>query len=246
MQINDTSKEYGGLNCRVIDALAEGEEPSLLIVVCHGYGAPGTDLVPISYEVLHQFPHLSRHVQFICPAAPISLGGFGPYESRAWWELDIQAVEEAISKGAFVDRSNILPEGLVKAREVVSSLLKDIAADTSIPMSRTVLSGFSQGSMVMTDAAFHAEVNPAALCIFSGTLLCQQEWSKEAANRNGLKVLQSHGKQDPLLSFDTAISLRELMENAGLDVNFIPFDGPHTIPEEAMSAFGELIDQVSS
>jgi phospholipase/carboxylesterase len=54
-------------------------------------------------------------------------------------------------------------------------------------------------------------------------------------------VLQSHGRQDPILPFSDAGLLRDLLLEAGLSVDFLPFDGPHTISEEALEHLGALL-----
>jgi phospholipase/carboxylesterase len=104
-----------------------------------------------------------------------------------------------------------------------------------------VLGGFSQGAMVTTDLALRQDEAPAALVILSGTLLTEAEWRTRAPRRKGLSVLQSHGRQDPILPFDDAVALRELLQEAGLSVDFLPFDGPHSIPEEALDRLGALL-----
>ncbi len=35
---------FGGLKCRIIDAVPEGEQPKIVVVLCHGFGASGDDL----------------------------------------------------------------------------------------------------------------------------------------------------------------------------------------------------------
>jgi len=43
---------WGGLSSHVVHDLAHGEAPSLAVVLCHGYGAPATDLVPLAQPIL--------------------------------------------------------------------------------------------------------------------------------------------------------------------------------------------------
>jgi len=104
-----------------------------------------------------------------------------------------------------------------------------------------VLGGFSQGAMVTTDLALRQDEAPAALVILSGTLLAESEWRARAVRRKGLRVLQSHGRQDPILPFAEAVLLRDLLQESGLAVEFLPFDGPHTISEEALDRLGALL-----
>lgn len=129
------------------------------------------------------------------------------------------------------------PSELPVLRETMFRLLADLEGEEGIPVSRVVLGGFSQGAMLAADIALHLPVSPAGLCVFSGTLLDADEWTRLAPARRGMPALLSHGRQDPLLSFRTAEALRDLFVKAGVAVQFVPFDGPHTIAPEGFAAF---------
>ena len=97
-------------------------------------------------------------------------------------------------------------------------LIRQLKEETGLPTSRFILAGFSQGGMLSTDVALHLDENPAALCSFSGPrgllllcllvsvlmlsqggLLCEDKWQPLMSQRKGMKVLLSHGAQDPLI-----------------------------------------------
>ena len=65
-----------------------------------------------------------------------------------------------------------------------------------------------------------------------------------AKKRGDLSVLQTHGKYDPLLPFAGAEALRDLMTESGLAVEFVAFDGPHTIPLEGLDRCAALMSRV--
>ena len=65
------STKLGELDCQVVDALAPGSPPELAVILCHGYGAPATDLVPLAAELLTLRPELARHTRFVFPGAPL-------------------------------------------------------------------------------------------------------------------------------------------------------------------------------
>ncbi len=232
-----TRRRFGELDVRLTggsDREGGGEGP--LVVLFHGYGAPGEDLVPLSRVM--RAPEGTR---FAFPAAPISLAmGFG--DSRAWWQIDMMALEQAMMRGEHRDMSQSVPEGLPEARaladETVSALVEALAP------SHLVLGGFSQGAMLALDLALHGDRPLAGLALMSGTLLCEDVWRAKAPARKGLPVVQSHGRLDPLLSFAAAERLRDLLTEAGLDVRFIPFRGAHEIPPTVLAGVEELLDEV--
>ena len=231
----------GSLTCRVVDTVPEGTTPDLVVVLCHGFGAPGTDLVPLGAEMCALEPSLVGRVRFVFPEAPLSLSGMGFYESRAWWMIDVERFSVASRQGRLAELADEVPEGLAPARRQLMSTVEALLRGTGLDASRLVLGGFSQGSMIATDIALRMDDAPAGLIVFSGTLLSRADWTARAARRRGLKVFQSHGRQDPLLPFANAEMLRDVLQAAGLEVEFHDFKGPHTIDAGAMERAAALV-----
>jgi len=85
------------------------------------------------------------------------------------------------------------------------------------------------------------EESPKALVIMSGTFLIEPVWRSTAKMRAGLRLLQSHGTQDPLLAFTEAEALRDLLLEEGLKVGFVPFQAAHTIAPVVLHRLGALL-----
>ncbi len=210
--------------------------PDAAVVLCHGYGAPADDLAGLGPELVRAQPSLSR-TRFYFPAAPLDLG-FG----RAWWPIDMLAVQRLQGDPeALREFRKQEPAGLPAARAKLHKLVRDIADDTGLPMHRLALGGFSQGAMLACDVTLRLEEAPATLLVLSGTLLTEETWRAKAAARAGLPVFQSHGRFDPVLPFVAAEWLRDLLTEAGLPVEFVPFDGAHTIGQEAFTRLGDFL-----
>ena len=234
-------RTMGGLNCRIVQAQPDLERPDRVVILCHGFGAGGDDLVPIGPELCRLRRELLDATRFIFPEAPLSLAEQGMPFGRAWWMLDVMALQQAIQLGEFRNLRNDNPDGLPEAREKLMALIDEVRGETGLPMSRIVLGGFSQGSMLTTDVALRLDEPPAALCVWSGTLLNETEWRELAAKRESLRILQSHGRTDPILPFEAALWLRDLFAESGFDGEFIEFPGIHTIPPEAIVRFADLL-----
>lgn len=232
------STKLGELDCQAVDALAPGSTPELAVILCHGYGAPATDLVPLAAELMMLRPELARHTRFVFPGAPLPLLELGMPGSRAWFPIPTELFTGRVDWDKY---SREEPEGLRAARRAVMSTVSAVAAATNLPFRRIVLGGFSQGSWVTTDVALRLEEPPAGLCILSGTLIVRDEWKARAEARKGLPVFQAHGRYDDLLPIQTAERLRDLLTEAGLDVEFLPFDGPHTLMPEELERLADFL-----
>ncbi|MDY7226749.1 alpha/beta hydrolase [Hyalangium rubrum] len=234
------STRLGELDCQLVDALPEGASPTLAIVLCHGFGAPATDLVPLASELMALKPQLAGQARFVFPAAPLSLAELGMPSGRAWFHLPMEVLMG--KQRDWTQYSREVPEGLPAARRAVMSVVSALSAATKLPYGRIILGGFSQGGMVTTDVALRLEERPAGLCILSGTLIAQEEWKARAAGRKELPVFQGHGEYDDILPFHAAERLYKLLKEAGLSVDFFPFDGPHTIAPEELRALADFLE----
>jgi phospholipase/carboxylesterase len=216
------------------DGKGGGDGP--LVVLLHGFGAPGDDLVPLA-RVIPAPPG----ARFVFPRAPLSMPGFFG-DARAWWMLDLEQLERDLAAGLPRDRMGEEPEGLPAARAHMAKFLADVDArlGSSMPM---ILGGFSQGAMLALDTALHVERELAGVVLLSSTFLAADVWGPRMSVRAGLPVFQSHGRVDPLLPFAIAEKLRGALTEAGLPVTWVPFDGGHEIPPQAIAALGEFFTE---
>ena len=216
----------------------EGGGGGPVLVLLHGFGAPGTDLVPLWRQI-----ETSSEVRFVFLGAPLVLEPGLPDEvaARAWWMIDIGEMQQKVAAGRIDELVERVPEGLAEGRAALAGALDAIERDLSVPSSGVVLGGFSQGSMLACDFALHDERPLAGLVLLSSTLIARSEWLNLAPRRAGLPVLQSHGRADPILPFGLAEKERDLLSAAGLDVEFITFNGGHGIPGGVLDALSGFL-----
>ena len=219
-----------------LDRQGSGEGP--LVVLLHGFGAPGDDLV-----ALWRYLKVPDDVRFLFPAAPLNLDmGFG--DARAWWMLDMERVMLARAQGQWDELSQEIPRGLPPARTQIHDLLSLALEMLSVPSQSLVLGGFSQGAMLSTDLVLHSDIPFAGLALLSGTLIAKHEWLVRLPNRQGLQVFQSHGTDDPILAFSMAQQLRDHIQTAGLPVSWVEFQGGHEIPIPVLDGLGTFLQAV--
>ena len=211
----------------------EGGGNGPLVVLMHGFGAPGTDLVGL-WRVLDVPPE----VRFAFPEAPNPIPGMPG--ARAWWMLDLARAEAEMSAGPR-SYANEIPDGMEAVTDQVVAMLSQLRDALSVPQEQLIVGGFSQGSMVACNAVFTRSVTPAGLVILSGTPVNLAAWRSGMPKCGRLPVLQSHGQRDPLLSFQAAEDLRDSMREASLDVDWIPFRGGHEIPMTVVEGLGRFV-----
>jgi phospholipase/carboxylesterase len=214
-----------------------------MLVLLHGFGAPGDDLVPLARQL-----SVGPTVRFAFPAAPLVLEAGQPPEhaGRAWWHIDMAELQRAVMQRDYETLTSRAPAGLSEARDHVTALLEALEKDHAMTRSKLVLGGFSQGAMLSTDLTLRAEHPPAGLAILSGSLICKHEWLPLMKARAGFPVLQSHGRADPVLSYEIAEQLRQALTDAGTALQFVAFNGGHGIPSGAVDGLSQLITRATA
>ena len=241
-----TTLDLAGLTARLVGPPAGSPDAALLVVLLHGFGAPGDDLVPLAGELAHAArAEPPPSICYVFPEAPLELGGaYG--DARAWWHLDLARLEDELRRGVPRDRRHEVPDGLPASRTQVLRLIEQLEARLATPGTRLVLGGFSQGAMLALDVALHRERPPAGLILMSGTLINQAEWTPRLPSLRGVPVLLSHGRADALLPYAAAETLRDRLRVAGADVQWHPFVGGHEIPRVIVAAAGSFLRSLAS
>ncbi len=231
--------DMGGLKVRLtggVDGQGGGDGP--VIMLLHGFGAPGDDLVPLA-EVIDA----PAETRWLFPEAPLSLNmGFG--DSRAWWIIDFARIQEDRAAGRIRDLSIEVPQGLALARERFLAFLKELPKQLPIDYKKTVIGGFSQGAMLTCDAILQTDYPFAGLVQLSGNLLAKEVWTPLMPARKGLPVFQSHGTQDEVLPNIGAERLRDTLTTSGLAVEWHSFRGGHEIPYSVLHQLSGFLAKV--
>jgi phospholipase/carboxylesterase len=229
-------EQISGLRTRMTggtDGKGGGRGP--LILLLHGFGAPGDDLVPLADAL-----NVPAGTRFVFPEGPLSLS-FGPGDARAWWLIDMARIAQDRAAGRVRDLSQDIPKGLAQVREAMLSFLKEIEQKFDADPKKTVLGGFSQGAMLSCDLILHTDRPYAGLVQLSGNVLAQPIWGPLLPKRKGLPVFQSHGVQDEILPYIGAERLRDTLAHAGLSVEWHNFRGGHEIPRVVLQRLGLFI-----
>ena len=235
--------KIGPLDCVLSGPSLDSGSIDLVVLLCHGFGAPGTDLVPLTDEIVSAANIPRDRVLFVYPAAPMVLDSFGGFEGRAWWMINMQALADMAGTRDFSKLRTSVPPGMIEAREMLKETLQGIFDATGTGYGNLIIGGFSQGAMLTAETVLNADENPLCLIQMSGTLICENQWRENVRAHSGLQVLQSHGKIDPVLPFEASEWLRDLFRENGCEVEYLPFHGVHTISMEMIEAISKRIEK---
>ena len=145
-------REFGGLDGPFVPA-AHGGEPTQVMMLLHGWGANGNDLVDLARSYSARFPSMA----FFVPDGPNPCK-MNP-SGREWFDID--------------DRVT----GPDYAAPVINVAINALLSVFRLTESVLVLAGFSQGGMMALHCGLRLQPAPAAIISFSGALLRHDDLS---------------------------------------------------------------------
>lgn len=128
------------------------------------------------------------------------------------------------------------------AYEALAQGLDSLLSERGIDWSRTVLGGFSQGTVMSYALALgRGRPTPAGVVALSGFIPEVNGWSAELESRRELPVYIHHGANDPVIAVGFAHGARERFEAAGLSPTYRETAAGHGVPPEILGEAAELV-----
>ena len=188
-----------------------------LVVLVHGYGADGQDLLGLA----NHWQGILPTVAFAAPDAPTRVPGSSGYQ---WFPI-----------------SRIDPHEMQKGVEVAGPQLDEYLdgelARLGLPPENLALAGFSQGTMLSLHVGLRRKVRPAAIVGFSG-LLAGLPPAGEIP-----PVLLTHGDSDQVIPPQAMFLAAAQLGAAGARVQWHLANGMgHGIDPEGLAIAGEFLD----
>ncbi|MBS0548044.1 MAG: prolyl oligopeptidase family serine peptidase [Proteobacteria bacterium] len=174
-----------------------GGKPKQLVVLLHGYGADGNDLIGLAPVLAPLMPD----AVFVAPNAPYPCDG-NPMGFQ-WFPINR------------LDPASRLA-GTRSAAPFVDTFLDDTMAKYGLDESQTVLVGFSQGTMMALHVGLRRTRQLAGIIGFSGAFAGAETLKAELKSRP--PVLLIHGDADEMLPHQLTEEAAAALQENGLEV----------------------------
>ena len=192
---------------------ASGGPARSLVVLFHGYGADGTDLVPLASAWRTVLPDTA----FVVPDAPEPCDSYPA--GRQWFPLTLRDPKE-------------ITDGLANVAPAIDAFLDETLATRGLGNSALALAAFSQGAMIALGVGVRREGPIAGIVSFSGLLTMAPP-----ARGAYPPVLLGHGAMDPLIPAAAMGATERILVSAGVRVEAMLRNGlGHGIDEAEVTA----------
>ena len=196
-------------------APADGGKPKKLVILLHGLGADGNDLIGLAPF----FQQVLPDAQFVSPNAPFAydMAPFG----HQWFSIQDLSDEARLA-------------GTREAAPYVDEFIDAQLTEHGLAEDQVVLIGFSQGTMMSLFTGLRREKPVAGIIGYSGVLVGAEELEGEIRSRP--PVLLVHGDADPLIPVQALSAAVEGLEAVGVTVGFsVRPELGHGIDEEGIA-----------
>jgi phospholipase/carboxylesterase len=183
-------------------------EPEGLLILHHGRGTDERDLLGLA-DALDP----GAKLRVVSPRGPLALPGSPGYH----WYL--------VPRVGYPDH-----DSFHAARAALADLHDRLWEETGVGPERTVLGGFSMGSVMSYAMGLGAD-RPAVAGIlaFSGFVPTVDGWEPSFAGREATRAFIAHGRRDPIMDVEFARRARDLLEAGGIEVEYRESDLGHQI-----------------
>jgi phospholipase/carboxylesterase len=177
-----------------------GQKISSLVVLLHGYGASGDDLIGLA----DAWQRAQPQTLFVAPHAPERLPYAG-YSGYQWFPLTFRDPGE-------------LWRGVCTAAPALDRFLDVELARYRVDPHRLALVGFSQGTMLALHVGLRRSTAPAAIVGYSGIIAGPEHLERDIKARPPVQLI--HGEQDELIPVEGLHITREALARAGIAVEW--------------------------
>ncbi len=199
-----------------------GGAPDSLVVMLHGRGSNGNDLIGLADVFAPAFPNTVFH----SPNAPLDLEGMPGYHQ--WYELSNRE-----SRG----------EGVRAVEPTVNAFIDELLTEYGLEASRCIQLGFSQGCITSMHTVPRRRTPLAGVVGFSGQMVTGDSLLREVASKTPFILI--HGAEDERLPASGSVEAAAKFEEAGIAASSHVLPGlGHSLDARGFVLAGIFMQQV--
>lgn len=219
---------------------ARGDSPRQLIVLLHGYGADGQDLIGLAPYLARTLPDAA----FVAPDAPEACE-MSP-TGRQWFGINLDDPARASGDPEqMVQRYGAMGSRADEVAPLLHAFLDAERDRHGLQDSDIALIGFSQGTMLSLHVGLRRERPLAGIVGFSGALLGGETLAAEVTSPTPVQLI--HGDRDEMVPALAMFHAAGALGRAGLPVGFHVSNGTgHGIAQDGIEVAADFLGRILS
>ena len=203
-----------------------GGKPSRLVILLHGLGADGNDLIGLA----PYWARLLPTAEFLSPNAPFPCD-MAPYGYQ-WFSSQDRSPEAVLG-------------GVRAAAPILDAFIDEALEERHLGSAELALVGFSQGTMMSLFVGLRRAEPVAGIIGFSGRLLAPE--LLVGGLRSRPPILLVHGTEDPVVPYSSMAAAETALKTAGVPVETVTSVGiGHSIDDQGLRRGGQFLKRVLS
>jgi phospholipase/carboxylesterase len=193
-----------------------GSKPNALVILIHGYGSNGDDLISLARMIQPALPQAA----FVAPNAPSQIPRMAA--AYQWWPIETFSMAERAA-------------GAAAAAPALDAFISRAREEADVPSDRVLLIGFSQGTMMALHVGLRRPEPVAGIVGISGMLVAPERLQPEIVSRP--PVLLIHGTEDDIVPFQSMDLAANALTAAGVRVETHVSPGVgHSVGQDGLAA----------
>lgn len=199
-------------------------KPDALVVLVHGYGSNGADLISLAAMMQPSLPGAA----FVAPNAPSQMSGMAA--AHQWWPIESFSMAERSA-------------GAQAAAPALDAFLTEELINAGLPSDRLLLIGFSQGTMMALHVGLRRPASIGGIIGISGMLVAPEQLKSEIQSKP--PVLLIHGTQDDVVPFRSMELASSALADVGVPVETHVSPGvSHSVAADGLNAATEFARRI--
>src|SRR5947207_4531900 len=198
-----------------------GGKPRRLVILLHGLGADGNDLIGLQ----QYWGRVVPDAEFVSPNAPFPCD-MAPYGYQ-WFSVQDRTPAAVLA-------------GVRAAAPMLDAYIDEELQKLGLTEADTALVGFSQGTMMSLYVGLRRAKQLAGILGYSGRLIAPELLAGELRSRP--PALLIHGTEDQLVPFESLAHAEAALKQAGVPVETLACPGiEHSISPEGLEHGGRFL-----
>lgn len=200
---------------------ANGGTPAKLVILLHGLGADGNDLIGLAPYWAPALPD----AEFVSPNAPFPCD-MAPW-GHQWFSVQ--------------DRTpGVMLAGIKASAPILDAFIDEALASRGLDETSAALVGFSQGTMMSLYVGLRRAKPFAGIVGFSGRLIGRELLRTEIRSRP--PVLLVHGTDDPVVPYESLANAEAALKENDVPVETLSCVGMgHSIDQDGLTRGGRFL-----